>query len=199
MKIEEFIRSLRADTYEEPPSALHDAVTMRAINSVLPQLGDKQGMRVLDIGCGQGVAVKELAKRGLITLGTGVNQTDLEACKAQGLDVIEADMHDWDHPRLDGPWDLVWCRHVLEHSPIPLYVLRMIRERLAVTGLLYVEVPMPGTSCKHETNPNHYSVLTEDAWYHLIGKAGFSVIETKRYSFKTVVGPDTYVGFVVRK
>ena len=172
---------------------MHNDLTARMLKLVLPEV---KGKRVLDVGCGQGVAIEALKKHGFDdVLGTGINRTDLDVCQGKGFNVIEHDMHE----PLDGKtFDLIWARHVLEHSPIPLYVLRLFGEMLAPDGVLYVDVPMPETACHHEANPNHYTVLTECGWGCLLLKAGFDVENAHSMKFETGAGPDQYMGYVCR-
>ena len=99
----------------------------------------------------------------------------------------------------DESFDLVWCRHALEHSAAPYFTLAGFHRVLARGGTLYVEVPAPDTACKHETNPNHYSVLGRSAWISLMQRAGFDVVDTAVIDFAVPAGPDTYWGFILRK
>jgi hypothetical protein len=66
-------------------------------------------------------------------------------------------------------------------------------------GTLYLEVPAPETSCKHETNPNHYSVLGRSAWTSLLERCGFTLRDEGSYSFPTHMGADEYWGFICTK
>ncbi len=99
----------------------------------------------------------------------------------------------------DASFDLVWCRHALEHSVAPYFTLAGFHRVLAPGGALYVEVPAPDTACKHETNPNHYSVLGRSAWISLMQRSGFEVIDTVAIDFAVPAGPDTYWGFMLRR
>jgi hypothetical protein len=66
-------------------------------------------------------------------------------------------------------------------------------------GFLYVEVPAPDTSCQHQTNQNHYSVLGKSMWAELIKRTGFTLLETLDISFEVPAGPDTYWAFFQQK
>jgi 2-polyprenyl-3-methyl-5-hydroxy-6-metoxy-1,4-benzoquinol methylase len=193
MTIPEFMATLTADTYPEERTQLHDNVTVMAMDWVAPHV---KGKRVLDIGCGQGVALEEFDKRGFNAVGTGINEVDMNVCREKDLAVVRADMHeDWTEKQ----FDLIWARHVLEHSPIPLYVLNLLRERLAPEGVLYIEVPAPGTDARHETNQNHYSVLTGQAWTSLINKAGMKWFESRTLELSlSSGGKDEYLCFICK-
>jgi hypothetical protein len=52
-------------------------------------------------------------------LSIAVKDTDVDVCRCLGLDAELRDMHD-----LDGKWDAVWARHVLERRPAPVGLVR---------------------------------------------------------------------------
>jgi SAM-dependent methyltransferase len=153
--------------------------------------------QVVDVGCGQGVALKHFKALDCAAWGITTNRVDLAACRAAGFEAWDYDMHEI-HLVNDG-CDLIWARHVLEHSPAPLFALHEFKRVLRPGGWLYIEVPMPGTSCHHEENRNHYSVLTDSMWQSLIGKAGFEIVEAKMFALSTPAGPDEYRSYLCRK
>ena len=71
--------------------------------------------------------------------------------------------------------------------------------KLEESGYLYVEVPAPGTSCRHEANRNHYSVLTQDMWQCLFARSGFEEIWSADFDFEVPAGPHTYYSFLLQK
>jgi ubiquinone/menaquinone biosynthesis C-methylase UbiE len=189
MTITDFIRARTAETYPEPETEHHNGITeeMAALAAaMLPP-----GARVLDIGCGQGPALKWFNEHGFTAHGITSNAADTAACRDAGYMVTMADMHEIPEGWTDSA-DCVWARHVLEHSPIPLFVIHEFRRILKPGGLLYVEVPAPDTSAKHETNPNHYSVLGFSAWLSLITRAGFEIVSAYDRSLSLQCGTDTY-------
>lgn len=194
MTFPEFLKLLEADTYPEPPSAGHDAITAEVLPQVVAMC--RPEACVIDVGCGQGVALRHFKRLGCRAVGITTNAEDLEACAAY-YDVRRLDMHDTGLS--SESWDLVWARHVLEHSPAPLFALHEFKRVLRPGGWLYIEVPMPGTSCQHETNQNHYSVLTDSMWQSLIQKAGFELVESRIWTLSTPAGPDEYRSYLCRK
>src|SRR5207237_559665 len=120
-----------------------------------------------------------------ITLGS-----DFDVCRAKGLDVRQMDQNFTDIA--DSEFDLLWCRHVLEHSVAPLFTLTEYRRMTKPAGLVYVEVPAPDTSARHEENPNHYSVFPRSAWLNLFRRAGFIVERSIEITFTVPCGSDMY-------
>ena len=196
-RFEAFVDRLRDDVYPEPPSEQHTELA-RHMWGVLKQVVPMPpGTRVLDVGCGQGLALEFFRDGGLPAIGITIGDEDLAACRARGFEVRDMDQSYLDFP--DESFDLVWCRHALEHSVAPYFTLAGFHRVLARGGTLYVEVPAPDTACKHETNPNHYSVLGRSAWISLMQRAGFDVVDTAVIDFAVPAGPDTYWGFILHK
>lgn len=212
MTFPEFLKSLEADTYPEPPSAGHDAITADVLPGVVARVAASktdvgEPLSVLDVGCGQGVALMHFAKADCRAHGITTNEVDYHACLKLTRENLawcfakmvahKQDMHDIGFA--DEQFDLIWARHVLEHSPAPLFALHEFKRVLRPGGWLYIEVPMPMTACRHETNQNHYSVLTCSMWQSLIQKAGFTLVEGKVIPLNTQAGPDEYRSYLCRK
>jgi len=195
-RLDAFLGRLRGDIYPEPPSELHSQLTRKMFERLTQQFPLPAGASVLDVGCGQGVGLEVFRAAGLDPLGVTLGP-DVEACRAKGLNVREMDLAFLDFE--DGRFDLVWCRHALEHSVFPFFTLAEMHRVLKPGGVLYVEVPAPDTACRHQTNPNHYSVLGKTMWLELIRRVGFPQSEVADINFTTGMGPDTYWAFAQRK
>jgi SAM-dependent methyltransferase len=195
-RLEQFIRARAAETYAEPLSAGHTNITEQMMPLVMKHVHFGP---VLDVGCGQGPALKLFKETGRDAIGIALSPEDVNACAEAGYNVEFMDQNDmpdgW-----TGKFALVWARHVLEHSVIPFFTLTEFARVLAPGGVLYAEMPAPGTAARHEfNNPNHYSVLTSDAWVGLIVRSGFTIIEAREIGIETGVGPDKYFSYVCRK
>jgi len=196
-KLEQFLDKIRADTYAEPPSIQHTAITARMIDHMFKTYALPEGARILDAGCGQGVALQHFAARGCHATGVTLNDVDLEACQQQGYHVLKMDQSFLDFP--DEQFDLVWCRHCLEHSIFPYFTLHEFWRVLRPGGWLYVEVPAPDTSCQHQQNRNHYSVLGKTMLANLLDRTGFHMREVLDITFRVPAGPDMYWAFIQQK
>src|SRR3954471_21710926 len=159
-----FLSALVGDIYPEVPSALHLSITRMAIEALHRDGLIGAGTQILDIGCGQGLALEEFHALGLEPVGITPG-SDAAVCRGKGFDVREMDQNFMDFA--DASFDLLWCRHVLEHSVAPLFTLSEYRRVTRPNGLVYVEVPAPDTSAHHERNPNHYSILSASSWMAL--------------------------------
>ncbi|MEW5727190.1 MAG: methyltransferase domain-containing protein [Pseudomonadota bacterium] len=191
-----FLEGLRSQIYPEPEGAESQDIIRHMVAQVLDLTKLAPGARILDLGCGKGLALCLFGEAGMratgITLGS-----DARHCRDKGLDVIEADFSFLDFT--DESFDLVWCRQALEHSVFPLFTLSEMRRILKSKAHAYVEVPAPETACRHEANPNHYSVFGKAAWLALFAKAGFSSTLVIDINYVVPAGPDTLWGFLLRR
>jgi SAM-dependent methyltransferase len=195
-RLAEFMLKVAADTYPEPPSDLHSEITRRTLDEIIPML--PKAASVLDVGCGQGPALRVFREKQVDATGITLNDEDLKACAAIGLNAVKMDQNALNFA--NGVFDLVWARHVLEHSIAPYWTLHEFYRVLKPGGLLYVEVPAPETSARHETNRNHYSVLGQSAWVCLLDRSGFDSIECKTWQLGLVSGgTDIYWSFLMKK
>lgn len=196
-KLENFLTRLSKDVYPELLAEPHHSITTRMVEQLLTLQPQAADARILDVGCGQGLALAEFKARGLRPIGVTLGREDVAACRQAGFDVQEMDQSFLDFG--DAEFDVVWCRHCLEHSIYPYFTLNEFHRVLKSGGVLYVEVPAPDTSCAHQTNPNHYSVLGKSMWLQLMTRSGFTLIEQIDIDFTVPAGPDTYWAFVLRK
>ena len=196
-RFENLMERVRKETYPEPPSELHTAITIKMIDEFLNKHPLSEDKRILDVGCGQGVALEYFESKGFSPIGITLNNEDLSVCKQKGYDVYEMDQSFLDFK--DEEFDLIWCRHCLEHSVFPYLTLIEFFRVLKHKGYLYIEVPAPDTSCKHQTNQNHYSVLSKSMWEELIRRTGFDILVVNNIEFEVVAGTDLYWSFIEQK
>ena len=195
-RMQNFIEErIREDIYPETPTKLHSGITGQMIDR-LNQIYPLQGKSILDCGCGQGVALERFKALGASPIGTTFGE-DHRICQSKGFEVYEMDQSFLDFPV--ERFDVIWCRHALEHSLFPLFTLRGFYEVLKKDGILYVEVPAPDTSSRHETNQNHYSCFTKNAWISLFERSKFMMFEQMDIKFQTQVGDDIYHSFFLKK
>ncbi|WP_206365512.1 class I SAM-dependent methyltransferase [Siculibacillus lacustris] len=191
-----FLARLRGDVYPEEPSPAHDEVTAKVYARFKAAHPLPAGATVLDVGCGQGLALRLFARDGLVATGIALGE-DVAVCRAAGHDVREMDLHYLDFP--DASFDMVWCRHAIEHSIMPFFTLSEIFRVMKPGGVGYVEVPSPDTASGHENNPNHYSVLGHRMWLRLMQRSGFDQVVHFDVDFELAIGPDRYWGFMLRR
>ena len=195
-RYDQFIGSLHGDIYPEPPSEPGTSITRMAIQSLWDEGVLKAGMTVLDVGCGQGVALRQFKDMGLHPVGITLGE-DYRACRAKGFEVHELDQNFLTFP--DRSFDILWCRHVLEHSLAPLFTISEYYRLTRPGGHVYVEVPAPDTSAHHERNVNHYSVFGHSAWMSLFPRVGFTVLRSVAIKCNLPCGEDVYWSFLLHR
>ena len=79
------------------------------------------GSSILEIGCGEGLFLRELSKRGFKVSGVEPSKTASEFARISGLNVIQGYFPDTHIP---GSFDAVVISQVLEHVPDPISFLR---------------------------------------------------------------------------
>lgn len=201
MTADEMLAELIRTTARSEPETQHHCQIIDKVwaEVVKPVLVPDRNAEILDIGAGSGYALELFLKEGHRAIGVNYVKADADACRAKGLDCIEGDMHTL-RPYWGGRADLVWCRHCLEHSPFPMLALREFHRVLKPRGLLYVEVPAPGTDCLHEiANASHFSVFTQPAWDSLLRRAGFEILQQSQLTFRAIAGEDCYFLWLCRR
>jgi len=93
---------------------------------------EERNVRIFEYGCGIGQSIAGLPR----AVGWDIGQQALDICRRRGLNVVNSLD---DVPR--GEWDIVFCRHVLEHLEQPLEALVSMRSFIAPGGELYLIVP----------------------------------------------------------
>jgi SAM-dependent methyltransferase len=201
-KFIKFIEEMGNDTLIEEPSDLHTEITQSFIKFLSDHYTADKFNKVLDVGCGSGVALEEFVKYGYNPIGISINAKEVEICRKKGFKamLMEQSFLDFD----DNSFDIIWARHVLEHSIMPYYTLLEYKRVLKNTGILYVEVPCPSTEILHEKNPYHFSMFTANVWLTLFEKAGFSALFKTDINFEIpqvngIKAKDSYVNFYLTK
>ncbi|MCX5636889.1 MAG: class I SAM-dependent methyltransferase [Planctomycetota bacterium] len=93
---------------------------------------DERSRRIFDYGCGMGQAFAKLPN----ARGWDISGEARQACRNRQLEVYDSIE---DVPRKS--WDIVFCRHALEHIEHPIDAIRTMRELIAENGELYLILP----------------------------------------------------------
>jgi SAM-dependent methyltransferase len=147
------------------------------------ELGDLPGLRpttrVLDVGCGAGRLLVEMAEIGFRNL-TGVDPyltgdhrpADAVRLLARPLEKVD-----------DGPYDLIMFHHSLEHMPDQHRTMKSVRSLLASGGTCVIRVPSASSTVWKEYRsdwveldaPRHFFLHTHDSLDRLARANGFRV------------------------
>lgn len=172
--IDAYLDALQQDVYPQPEDDLH---TIWAAESILEfTKRTKDIFSVLDVGCGEAFCQTHFENYGCEYVGVCVGE-DYQNARRKGRNVLDCDFTFL--PFLDDSYDMVYGRHSLEHSPMPLLTLMEWRR---VTRR-YVALVLPSPEHWGYGGRNHYFVLNGDQWRNLFGVAGLDVVyeHSKRY------------------
>lgn len=119
-----------------------------AAETILALAGNLRGLRVLDVGCGQGSATRALAGAGAITTGVDAAPEMLVAARRHedeqrlGISYVLADAQNL-APLADESFDLVTCQLALMDIPDLDAVLVAVRRVLRASGTFVAVISHP--------------------------------------------------------
>lgn len=154
-----YIDKLHQQCYEQPSDDGHTDWARDAIYNLIPFDTDK----VLDVGCGSGFAEELFANVGV--------EWDGQDFFRDGSDFSFL-------PYKDKSYDLIFARHVLEHSPMPLISL-MEWHRISRK---YAIIILPAPEYWNVYGRNHYYCLPKDNWWNLFDVAGWKIVDDQDFT-----------------
>ncbi len=148
------------------------------------------GGRVLDVGCGRGVLLGELAGQGLEVHGVEVSEDAVRGADPRAKIRIAAHLRDAAYPSAFFDQVIIW--HVLEHLPDPLGTLVEARRILKPGGRLIVAVPSftsrqarwAGAAWFHLDVPRHLYHFPLGALRRVLDRAGFDCGRVHHFSLR---------------
>jgi hypothetical protein len=169
-----YIEKLHSDIYPQPADAGHTEWATESIAAFMKIANPIKN--VLDLGCGEAFCQEVFEGYGIEYVGVCLGK-DFEVCEASGKNVLREDFSFL--PFTAGSYDLLYSRHSLEHSPMPLLTL-MEWHRVSKR---YVALVLPSPVHWKYGGKNHYFVLNLEQWKILFDVAGFGVVYeySKRY------------------
>ncbi len=148
------------------------------------------GLRVFDVGCGDGIFARWLADLGMSVTGCEIDSVAAGRAKICGISVQEGDFELV--PVSSGSYDIVAMIHVLEHFHDPVRMVAKAFSMLKAGGRLIVVVPNCGALSRHIFGehwfnwdvPRHLFHFSADTLRRCCEKAGFrtSAIETRSHA-----------------
>lgn len=164
-QIDFYLNKLYSEIYPQPEDAGHTALAQKVIDHWCSRLTTCK--TILDVGAGQGFCQPMFERWDIEYLGVAMGE-DVVKAQEQNKDVVKMD---FSFLNLETEsFDLVFSRHSLEHSPMPLLsLMEWYRVSKQWLGLV---VPAP----EHYgyVGRNHYYVLNLEQWKNLLGVAGWN-------------------------
>ena len=99
---------------------------------------DKKSGRLLDVGCGRGIALDFFAYRGFDVTGVDISPEAVNMVKKKGH---QAYIIDLERDEIPGKYDFVLCLEVLQQLYDPSKLLNKLKSSLAPNGEMLVSLP----------------------------------------------------------
>lgn len=188
--------------HDDVETELHKKITTEVIKTYIDPLKLPKDSKILDIGSGVGYFLDEMKTRKYTDVtGITLSTTNQEQCVQKGHNVKIYDPSFLPHADgfIDEDTDLIFARHILHHSPYPIFNLIEYNRLLKLKGYLYIEVPAPECERKHEYNLNHYSIFGAPMLNALLQRTGFRVLQFNDIDFDVSVTLDTGEDKVIKE
>ncbi len=139
--------------------------------------------RLLEIGCGTGIFLNEMRRRGWAVFGLEPNRRASEYARDRfGVDVFQGTLEEFEAPS-EG-FDLICLWNVLEHLPTPAKDLKRMEQMLKRGGLLVMSIPnlesldrkLFGESWIGWELPRHLYLFPRHALQSFLEKNGMEIV-----------------------
>jgi SAM-dependent methyltransferase len=164
---DQYITKLYGDIYPQPDDSGHTRLAQEVIENWMSKMTTCTS--VLDLGCGTGFCQRMFEKWNVSYEGICLGEDFLEAEK-QGRNVKKMDFNFLDYR--ENSFDLLFSRHSLEHSPMPLLTL-MEWARVSKNWLGLV---LPAPEWYTYGGHNHYSVMNMEQVRNLLDVSGWNIL-----------------------
>ena len=165
--IDQYISKLHGDIYEQPEDEGHTRMAKKVIDRWMSRMTTCH--TVLDVGAGQGFCQKMFENWTVKYEGIALGEDVIKA-QELGRNVKRMDFNFLEYE--DESFDLIFSRHSLEHSPMPIITLMEWR-RVAKNWLGLV---LPAPEWYTYRGQNHYSVMNTDQINNLLDMAGWRLL-----------------------
>jgi SAM-dependent methyltransferase len=146
-------------------------------------LNGEKGLKIFEIGCAEGMLLKELEKLGHQAEGCDMNVATAQAGIKSLAVKIHTEMFE-DLPLKEGHYDAVLSFHTIEHLPYPDSVLKKIAQTLKSDGAVLIEVPC---GPDEYTNTDHLQFFCTESLRRFIGNR-FEGVEILDNTYTTQSG-----------
>jgi len=141
----------------------------------------KKGSSILDVGCGTGVFLYEIKKKGHEVIGLDLDERYKNFLKKKNIKVIAKKLSKFSTKKR---FDFISFNKVLEHVSDPLQSLKESKRLLKQDGIIYIEVPDVMAKLKGkfagEFCLDHLQIFSIRSLDNLIRSAGLLTVKIKR-------------------
>lgn len=167
-RIDSYLNALIKDVYPQPTgNDDHPALAKQVIDLWMSRLSGCSS--VLDVGCGEGFAQPMFEEWGVKYEGVCLGE-DFLVARDKGRNVKNMDFSFLEYE--ENSFDLVFSRHSLEHSPMPVITLM----EWARVSKQWLGIVLPSPEWYTYVGANHYSVLSREQIAPLLERAGWKIL-----------------------
>jgi SAM-dependent methyltransferase len=139
-----------------------------------------KGIRILELGCGEGGNLKPFAEKGAICTGFDLNKEKIiqgnilmkPLVDSGNLELFSDDIFNPElMKKFAGQYDLIILKDVIEHIPNKLEALQKMRSYMKETGLLFIGWPPWAMPFGGHQQICHSKLLKAAPWIHLLPKS----------------------------
>lgn len=166
-------------------SRVNEIGKQRKLDVILDVLSCLTGIKVLDVGCGDGTFLAQMASHGAYAVGNEVDTFELERIKSisPSIDVIQGPFVRATFPQ-NCEFDLITFWSYFEHEEHQIAALRRSNQLLKTGGFLIIELPdIGGRLAKIASSewpfydpPFHIIHHNKNSLSRLLSKEGFQVM-----------------------
>lgn len=159
----------------EQASGLPASRSVRLLETFRDRAGLKAAGRMLDVGCGNGATIRAF---GQVAPGWTKAGTEFDAkyrAEVESIPNTER-LHVGPVDDVPGAFDVITMIHVLEHIVDPIDVLKTLRGKLTIGGLLLIEVPHHPANAFELLIADHRTHFTADSLTRALVAAGYEIV-----------------------
>jgi SAM-dependent methyltransferase len=142
------------------------------------------GKRIFEAGSGDGQFSLILKELGCQVISNEPSAVARKACREKGLETIDGYVSAGSLSDLNGTFDAVIARQVLEHVPLPNDFMQGVKNLLKPDGVCLIEVPSLEQSIEQyrffDFFPDHLSYFSSGSLTHLFSRNCFELVRLNR-------------------
>lgn len=164
---DQYLNILARDIYLQPQDSGHTRLAQKVIDTWMSRMTTCKS--VLDVGCGEGFCQTFFEKWSIQYEGVCLGE-DFIVAQERGRNVKKMDFSFLEYE--DESFDLVFARHSLEHSPMPLLTL-FEWERVS---RYWLGIILPHPDWYGFGGQNHYAVMNHEQVLNLLDRSGWKIL-----------------------
>ena len=162
-------------------------------SSFCEKLLNKKNVDLLDIGCGRGLFLQLMKKKGWSVYGTESSSVSASAAKKNlGEEAVLVSKNLDEFKNINTKFDIITLWHVLEHLQEPKKIIDLLEKKLSPGGYVVIETPnfhsfqhfINRNNWIHLDCPRHITHFTKNGLIGFFDSKKFKIIKSSTLSFE---------------